>query len=314
MEDMGTRGYVLITPAKNEEALIGTTIQSVVDQTLRPAEWIIVSDGSTDRTDEIVMAAARQHSWIRLIALPPRDQRSFAAVVKATETGVRALTVGDYSYIGLLDSDLRFKADYFESVIEEFEVSPRLGLAGGVVIDPGQRANRLPRNREDVPGAVQLFRRSCFEELGGLVAIPEGGWDALTCACARMKGFQTRLLAHLIVDHLKPRNMAEGGRLRRHWQMGVRDYALGYHPVFEILKCLSRVLEAPLFVGATAWLAGYCCAVIQKRERHVPVPLLIFLRAEQKRKLLQKLKLGHQDASVSTPGARVEFPSSPATK
>src|ERR1700722_657176 len=173
--------YVLVTPAKNEEALIGITIESMVNQTVRPVEWVIVSDGSTDRTDEIVLAATVSHPWIRLRRLPPRHGRNFAAVVHAAEAGIRSVTANAYSYIGLLDSDIRFQPDYFERVLEYFESSPRLGLAGGVVIDVGRPRDRLPRNREDVPGAVQFFRRECFERLGGLVAIPEGGWDALTC-------------------------------------------------------------------------------------------------------------------------------------
>jgi len=283
--------YVLVTPAKNEEATIAVTIASVVNQVVRPAEWVIVSDGSTDRTDEIVRAAALSHPWICLLPLPPRRQRSFAAVVQATEAGVRALTLASYSYIGLLDSDVRFQPDYFQKVLETFEASPQLGLAGGVVIDLGSPRDRLPRNRKDVPGAVQFFRRRCFEALNGLLAIPEGGWDGLTCARARMLGFETRLLTELVVDHLKPRNISEGGVLRRHWQMGVRDYAVGYHPLFESAKCLARLFDSPAFVGSSARWIGYCRAAFQRRERLVPPDLLRFLRAEQKQRLLPKLSL-----------------------
>jgi len=283
--------YVLVTPAKNEEATIAVTIASVVNQVVRPAEWVIVSDGSTDRTDEIVRAAALSHPWICLLPLPPRRQRSFAAVVQATDAGVRALTLASYSYIGLLDSDVRFQPDYFKKVLETFEASPQLGLAGGVVIDLGSPRDRLPRNRQDVPGAVQFFRRRCFEALNGLLAIPEGGWDGLTCARARMLGFETRLLTELVVDHLKPRNISEGGVLRRHWQMGVRDYAVGYHPLFESAKCLARLFDSPAFVGSSARWFGYCRAAFQRRERLVPPDLLGFLRAEQKQRLLPKLSL-----------------------
>jgi len=283
--------YVLVTPAKNEEASIEVTITSVVNQTVRPAEWVIVSDGSTDRTDEIVRAAAAAHPWICLLPLPPRRHRSFAAVVQATEAGVRALTVADYKYIGLLDSDVRFQPDYFQRILESFESSPQLGLAGGVVIDLGLSRYRFPRNRQDVPGAVQFFRRTCFEALNGLLAIPEGGWDGLTCARARMLGFQTRLLTELVVDHLKPRNVSEGGVLRRQWQLGVRDYAVGYHPLFEAAKCLGRIFEPPAFVGGVARGIGYCSAAMRRRERLVPPDLLEFLRAEQKQRLLEKFRL-----------------------
>jgi glycosyltransferase involved in cell wall biosynthesis len=277
----------LVTPARNEEALIGETIASVVAQTHRPEEWVIVSDGSTDHTNAIVLAAAREHSWIRLLPLPPRAQRSFAAVVQATEAGVRHIEARDYDYIGLLDSDVRFAPDYFGQVIAHFEASPRLGLAGGAVIDLGLPTHRLPRNRQDVPGASQFFRRDCFEALGGLLAIPEGGWDALTCVRARMQGYETRLLTDCIMHHLKPRNVFEGGVVRRWWQMGVRDYALGYHPLFEAAKCLGRIIEAPILVGGTAWWFGYCSAAVQRRERLIARDMLAFLRAEQKQRLLR---------------------------
>jgi len=280
-----SREFVLITPAKNEENLIGITIESVVNQTLRPSQWVIVSDGSTDRTDEIVRAAAATHSWIKLLPLPPRVGRNFAAVVHATEAGIRELTTKTYAYIGLLDSDIRLPSDYFERVIAQFEKSPKLGLAGGVAIDIGHRKDRIPRNQQDVPGALQFFRRETFEKLGGLVAIPEGGWDALTCARARMLGYETRLITDLIVDHLKPRNIGEGGFFRRKWQLGIRDYALGYHPLFEFVKCVGRLREPPLIIGACSWWIGYICAIVQRRPRLIPADLLAFVRAEQKHRL-----------------------------
>ncbi|MDZ4715990.1 MAG: glycosyltransferase family A protein [Cytophagales bacterium] len=282
-----SRRYVLVTPVKNEEALIGETIRSVLGQTVRPVEWIIVNDGSKDATESIVIAAAAENAWIRLIDMPPRAGRNFGAVVRAAEAGLNALTVRDYAYVGLLDSDVRFSPDYFEHVLMVFEASPALGLAGGMVIDVGMSKDQLPRNRQDIPGAVQFYRRSCFEALGGLLAVPEGGWDGLACARARMVGFETRLLTHLVVDHLKPRNISEGGVLRRQWQMGIRDYAVGYHPVFEGVKCLSRVRQRPLLVGAIAWWVGYCCAFVQRRERRIPQDLLEFMRREQLRRLFR---------------------------
>lgn len=279
--------YVLITPAKNEEKLIGETIASVINQTCRPVEWIIVSDGSTDRTNEIIRVAAKRNPWIHLLALPVRPGRNFAAVVHATEAGIRSLSVQNYEYIGLLDSDVRFQEDYFDKLIEQFELSINLGMAGGAVIDLGSPKDRLPDNRIDVPGAAQFFRRQCFEELGGLVAIPEGGWDALTCARVRMLGYESRLVPHLIMDHLKPRNIAEGGILRRYWQFGLRDYSLGYHPLFELVKCLRRCISPPILIGSFSWWAGYCSAALQRRTRHAPMDLLAFVRGEQKQRLRQ---------------------------
>jgi hypothetical protein len=205
--------------------------------------------------------------------------------VQNTEAGIRALTPRDYKYLGLLDADLEFEANYFETLIDRFEANPRLGLAGGVVIDWGRSRKRFPRNRLDVPGAVQLVRRDCFDRLGGLVAVPEGGWDSLTCAMARMNGFETKLFTDLVVDHLKPRNISNGGPLRRLWQLGVRDYAVGYDPLFELFKCLGRVTEPPLLGSALARWCGFCAAAVRGQPRVVPPDVVAFVQKEQRRRL-----------------------------
>jgi glycosyltransferase involved in cell wall biosynthesis len=287
-----TKRYVLVTPAKNEEKTLGFTIESVTNQTILPVEWIIVSDGSTDQTENIVKDTASKHPWVRLLALQPRGDRNFGAVVLATSKGVAALATADYDYIGLLDSDVRFQQNYFEEVMASFAQNPRLGLAGGVVIDAGTSRDRIPRNQQDVPGAVQFFRKECFDAIGQLLPVPEGGWDGLACAQARMKGFETRLLTNLVVDHLKPRNVSEGGWLRRRWQMGVRDYAVGYHPLFEFVKCFGRLCEKPFLLGGLAWWFGYCCAVVQRRPATVPMEVRAHLRREQMARLFGMVQPG----------------------
>ena len=283
---MSSSHYVLVTPVKNEVTLIGGTIASVVAQTVLPSEWVIVSDGSTDGTDEIIAKAAAVHPWIKLVRMPPRDGRCFAAVVHVTEHGIRSLSCTEYGFLGLLDSDVTFQNDYFERLMACFSESPRLGLAGGVVIDVGHPRDQFPRNRQDVPGAVQFFRRECFESLGGLIPIPEGGWDGMTCVMARMNGFETRLITDLVVDHHKPRNISQGGVVRRKWQMGVRDYAAGYHPLFELVKCVSRVTDPPFLVGSIAWLVGYLNSTLRRSPRVVPPHVIAYFQREQKDRLL----------------------------
>jgi hypothetical protein len=277
--------YVLVTPVKNEATLIGRTIESVTGQTVLPSEWVIVSDGSTDGTDEIVAQAASVHPWIKLVRMPPREGRCFAAVVRITEHGIRSLSCTEYGFLGLLDSDVTFQADYYEQLIRRFHLEPGLGLAGGVVIDVGLPRDRFPRNRQDIPGAVQFFRRECFERIGGLIPIPEGGWDGMTCVMARMHGYETRLFTDLVVDHLKPRNISQGGVVRRKWQMGLRDYAAGYHPLFECVKCASRLNEPPFAIGAVAWWIGYCSAMLTRRTRIVDPKVVAHVRAEQTARL-----------------------------
>ena len=273
--------YVIVTPVRDEVATIGKTIDSVIHQTILPREWVIVSDGSTDGTDDLVRQYIAEHPWIRLLPMVPRPGRSFAAVVRNTEAGIRHLEFKDYRYLCLLDADVTFQPDYFEQLIQRFSDDPKLGLAGGVVIDVGLPRNRFPKNRIDVPGAVQFFRRECFERIGGLVPIPEGGWDGLTCAMARMHGFKTQLFTDLVVDHLKPRNISQGGVIRRKWQMGVRDHALGYHPLFETVKCVSRLKDPPFAVGAIAWWAGYVGSLLQQRARIIDPPVVHHVRREQ---------------------------------
>jgi poly-beta-1,6-N-acetyl-D-glucosamine synthase len=284
---MTSNNYVLVTPVRNEEATIGRTIRSVIRQTVTPREWVIVSDGSTDCTDNIVRASAAEHPWIRLLPLPQRIGHSFAAVVHNTEAGIRHLITHDHSFLGLLDADVEFEPDYFAQLISRFYANPQLGLAGGVVIDAGLPRDRFPRNRIDVPGAVQFFRRECFETIGGLIPIPEGGWDGMTCAMARMHGYETKLFTDLVVDHLKPRNISQGGVVRRKWQMGLRDYAAGYHLLFESVKCLSRLKEQPLFIGAIAWWIGYISAYLRNRPRIVEPAVVAHVRKEQIERLMR---------------------------
>ncbi len=279
--DPSSPSYVLVTPARNEATFLSKTIASMLAQTIVPREWVIVSDGSTDGTDQLVRDATVQAPWIRLLPLVPRDGHSFAAVVHNTEKGIRSLECQDYDFLGLLDADVAFQPDYFERLIGRFAENPRLGLAGGVVIDVGLPRDEFPRNREDVPGAVQFFRRACFERLGGLLPIPEGGWDTLTCAAARMNGYETRLLTDLVVDHLKPRNVSQGGVLRRKWQLGVRDYACGYLPLFEMVKCAGRLAESPMLVATIARAAGFWYATIAGKPRVVPSQLIDHVREEQ---------------------------------
>jgi glycosyltransferase involved in cell wall biosynthesis len=282
---MADRTYVLVTPAHNEQATIETTIQSVVSQTNLPKEWVVVSDRSTDQTDAIVQRYAARHDFIRLLRLEGAPGHSFAAVVQATEAGVKALATRDYAYLGLLDADVRFAPDYYEKLIVAFESDPKLGLAGGLVVDVGDSVKRARQNLNEIAGATQFFSRKCFESLGGLLAIPEGGWDAITCVRARMEGFRTATFPGLLVDHLKPRNSAKGNWFRRYAQLGARDYALGGHPLFQLAKCASRWREQPALLASAARLCGYAGRFLKGPKPYPPPPVLTYMRREQLKRM-----------------------------
>ncbi len=279
------RDYVLVTPARNEQATIEVTIKSVISQTILPKEWIIVSDRSTDQTDEIAKRYAASDEFIRLLRIDGEPEHSFAALVRATEAGLNALNTKDYTYVGLLDGDVRFRADYYEKLMMEFELDPKLGLAGGMVLDVGDTVKRAHQNMNEVAGATQFFSRACFESLGGLWAIPEGGWDAITCVRTRMNGYRTATFPSLVMDHLKPRNASQGNWWSRNLQLGIRDYAMGNHPAFEVAKCCNRLLESPVFAASIARLSGFVKSALEKRKRLIPQEIVRYIRREQLERL-----------------------------
>ena len=260
--------YVLITPVRNEESTIGITLESVVRQTNPPVEWIVVSDESTDRTDEIVKDYVSKYSFIKLLQLTRRSDRSFSSQVFATEAGIEALTCKNYEFIGFLDADIRLSNTYYADILAKFKENSKLGLAGGLVVDcvGGQRILNK-QSLKDVAGGVQFFRRECFDLLGGLVALPEGGHDTISCVQVRMLDFSTQTFPEIQVDHLKPRNSSEGNLVRRSIQFGLRDYALGNHPLFEFLKCTYRCFEKPyIFSGLLRFVGYFWCCVIRKKR------------------------------------------------
>src|SRR5262249_49208180 len=158
---------VLVTPARNEEAFIEATIESVVSQTVLPRRWVIVSDGSTDRTDQIVATYAARHPWIAFVRRPEHADRHFAAKVRSFNAGYEALHGEAFDVVGNLDADITFEMDYFEFLLGRFALDPKLGVAGTPFVDRDATYDYRFTNIEHVSGACQLFRRECFEGIGG---------------------------------------------------------------------------------------------------------------------------------------------------
>src|SRR5881628_1965657 len=193
--------YVLITPARNEEAHIEATITSVVAQTIRPVKWVIVSDGSTDRTDEIVKRYTAAHDWIELVRMPERTERHFAGKVHAFNAGYARVKQLNYDMIGSLDADITFDEDYFSFLLGKAAQNPSLGLVGTPFMEGNNRYDYRFVSIEHVSGACQLFRRACFEEIGGYVPVKSGGIDHIAVITARMKGWKTRTFTEKICLH-----------------------------------------------------------------------------------------------------------------
>ena len=281
--------YVLATAARNEESFIEKTIESVVAQTIQPTKWVIVSDGSTDRTDEIVRRYADRYTFITCLRRDNREGRNFGSQVDAINCGIAELHALSYDYIGNLDADVAFEPGYFEALLAHFEEDALLGLAGGYIYDRARKdvfQCRRSNRRRSVAHAVQLFRRRCFEVVGNqYIRLPYGGPDSYAETAAQMAGWSVRAYPDLKVRHYRPSGSA-GGALRSAFRMGRMDYTLGYLPAYEICKALWRLPERPIAIGAAARLAGFAFCYCTREKRHVPAQFMKYLRDEQWKRLL----------------------------
>lgn len=280
------RGYVLMTAAYNEEAHIARTIESVLSQTVLPNRWIIISDGSRDRTDEIVQKYAERHGFIRFFRVSRPPGRSFRCKVIALQAGCVLLEGIDYDFIGNLDADVSVCDTYFEDIIHHFEKRSALGLTGGFVCEErdGQFQDRTINRVYSVAHAAQLMRRECYESMGGYAVLEYGGEDWHAQTSLRMMGWSVEALPQLKVLH--HRNTGKGSNLMRHkFRQGRMDYAFGSVGLFEILKCFRLLPDEPLLIGAIARLLGFFCSWVCREKRPVSEKFIAFLRREQKEKL-----------------------------
>ena len=206
--------YLLITPSRNEEAFIKKTLDSMVAQTLLPVRWVIVNDGSTDRTGEIADDYAKRFPWIEVVHRPRNMERSFAGKVHAFNAGFDRVKALEFEVVGCLDSDLSFDPDYLKFLMEKFAADPKLGVAGTPFIENGYDSARDSFEGENhVAGGCQLFRRKCWEEIGGYVPNRAGGIDWVAVTTARMKGWKTRSLQEQRFNHYRPLGTAQRGVL-----------------------------------------------------------------------------------------------------
>ena len=233
--------YLLITAAKNEDVFIGRTLQSVVSQTVRPMRWLVVSDGSTDRTDEIVSRYAQEHDWIELIEMPERGRRDFegkASSINAAYARARHLS---YDIVGGLDADISFEKDYFEFLLSKFADDSQLGVAGTAFSEEAETYNYLFSSTNHVSGLYHHHRRMGYAQQ------------------------RKKLLAD--------------------FAFGVKDYCLGFHPVWQIFRSLYQMTRRPYVMRGAALLIGYFWAMLNRYQRSIDGELLKFQRRDQLRRL-----------------------------
>ena len=286
-----TLQYTLITPARNEEDNIGRTIQAMICQTVLPHKWVIVSDGSTDRTDAIIQSYLADYPWIDYVRMPEHRDRQFAAKVHCFNAGYEKLKGLEWQIVGNLDADITFDKDYFAFLMDKFAEDATLGVAGTPFVEEGKHYNYKFTNIEHVSGACQMFRRKCFEEIGGYIPIKGGGIDWVAVTTARMKGWKTRTFTEKTCEHHRKMGTGNASPIMIWYKQGMKDYVLGNHPLWEVFRACYQMTKSPYLIGGLLLLGGYLKGLFTQADRPIPPELIAFTRKEQMQRLCKTLGL-----------------------
>jgi len=278
--------FVLITPARNEEDFIEGTIESVIAQTHLPLRWVIVSDGSTNRTDTLVERYLQRYPWNELLRMPDRRDRQFAAKANAFNAGFERVKHLPYEVVGNLDADLTFDSGYFDFLLMCFAANPQLGVAGTPYVeDKAQLGKHTYAHKhaqlEHVSGACQLFRRECFAAVGGYVPIKGGAIDWVAVTTARMKGWQTRTYTEKYTFHHRKLGTGNNSALMVNFHYGRKAYYVGGHPLWILIRALGQLKQRPYLVAGFLFFWGYTWSAIKRVPRVVTPELMAFHRSEQ---------------------------------
>ena len=262
--------YLLISPCRDEARFLPATLASVARQSVLPAKWVIVDDGSTDSTPSILRDAAARHSYIEIVRREDRGRRRVGAgVIDAFNAGLERVHLDDYDFVGKLDVDLELPERYFERVLARFEAEPRLGNFSGKVYlrdsDGSLRPERM--GDENAIGAAKFYRVACFREIGGFVRAV--CWDGIDGHVCRMRGWIARSVNEpdLRLVHLRPMGSSQGGiwRGRRRW--GAGKWFMGSAWYYVLAVALYRMAEPPYVIGGLSILVGYLTAALGGRKR-----------------------------------------------
>lgn len=258
--------YVVVSPVKDEEPFVRRTLESVANQTVLPVIWVLVDDGSTDGTKEILEEFAREHAWVRLVIRDPGALRQAGSrVIQNFQVGCELLLNERFDFIVKLDCDLELPLNYFEQLLQRFECNPKLGIASGIYLE--QREAEwvpVPMPEYHAAGALKMVRRTCFDAIGGFVA--SRGWDTVDEIKAQVLGWATTHFADLRVLHLKDEGSGVGF-LQMSRMSGEIHFLTGGGPAFFLAKFIHRLfLGRPVVFGSLAMLIGYVECIVTGRK------------------------------------------------
>ncbi len=262
---------VIVTPTRDEERTVERTLRSMIAQTIRPLRWVLVNDGSTDRTKEIIERHVREHDWIELLDRDDRGQRELGrGVVQAFYAGFERVRHLPWDFVVKLDADLELPPDYFENLLREFERDPQLGMASGkTFLLEGEQRRLEYCHDEHVRGPAKMYARACFEAIGGIE--PVRGWDMIDETRAQMAGWHTRSFLEYPILHLRPIDARQRHRLRSRFEMGRLHWFLGYHWLYHYVRSArSFVQDPPRILGGLMLALGYFWDSVRRRPRFDP--------------------------------------------
>ena len=283
-----TQRYVLISPCRNEVDFMRQTLDSVIAQSVRPAMWVIVDDGSTDNSPAILTEYAQRHDWIRVVTRADRGTRSVGpGVVDAFYAGYETIRPEDYEYLCKLDLDLNLPPRYFECLMRRMEANPRIATCSGkaYIWENGQLVDERHGDETSI-GASKFYRVSCFKALGGFVR--EVMWDGIDGHRCRMHGWIVRSWdePELRFIHLRPMGSSQTGILTGRMRHGYGQYFMGTGFVYMLANALYRVSEKPYLLGSVAMLWGWLRSALLRKPRYNDLEFRKFLRQYQWRALL----------------------------
>lgn len=300
---------LLITPARDEAAHLERTIRAVAAQTRRPDLWLIVDDGSSDATPEILARAAAELPFLRVLHAPQHDLRdgdrlAVAAEARAFNWALAEVALEDYTHVGKLDADVELSSEYLERLLERFAADPQLGVAGGGLLERG-RAGWQPAKvpAHHVRGALKTYSRECFAAIGGIEE--RLGWDTIDETYARMNGFATRSFPELTARHHRP-VATRGGTLRGRARHGQCAYVLRYGGWWVALRSLKVACSRPYGLSGVAFLYGYVRAALRRADRVEDERFRRFVARELRARML--LRGAPQPAATTTDRHPVEVP------
>jgi biofilm PGA synthesis N-glycosyltransferase PgaC len=283
--------YVLITPAKNESKYLRFACDSVLAQCIHPLKWVIIDDGSSDTTAEIANEYSQKCSFITVIRKTPKPNRSFASKANAFNEAYKNIKSLPFNYIGNLDADISLPSNYYQTILEHFHENVQLGVAGGVVIENIKGVKKMSQSGSNhVAGAFQMFRRECFEKIGGYKPVRTGGMDSVALISARMYGWRTQMFRDLEVTHHRPAARDFNTAIRVSFLQGKTDSNLGVTVLFSLIKFIKRIPEHPIIFSSLVRLIGYISYSISCVQRDVDEKIVMFYRQEQAARMQLKSK------------------------